>query len=135
MADSTTTSNSGTSGAKKSSAKDDGYETISVRVPKDRDEALTQRLISQLEGPKQTVVGNFADLQRMGTSVVNGGKADEGVFAPPVVTDPDTGDTQDFNPQSLEDVAAPGPVSLGADAAEAALGDRVAQGERPDNKK
>ena len=129
MADSVTTSNSGTTAKK--STKDDGYETITVRVPKDRDEALTQRLISQLEGPKQTVVGNLADLQRMGAAIVNGGKAEDGVLAPPAVTD---GDTPDFNPQPLEDVIAPGPVAFGADAAEAAFGDRVAQGERPEKK-
>lgn len=131
MADNVTTSNAG--GSSKKSKVPEGYEEITVVVPKDRDQVLSARLISQLEGPKQTVVGNFADLQRMGTATVTGGKPEDGVLAPPVTTD-DNGDTQDFNPQPLEDVIAPGPVAFGADAAEAAFGDRVAQGERPDNK-
>lgn len=130
MADNVTTSNSGGTKSTAKSTKDDGYETISVRVPKDRDAALTQRLINQLEGPKQTVVGNFADLQRAGTAVVNGGSADEGVFTPPATAD-ENGDSAEFNPQPLEDVVAPGPAAFTADVAEEVLGDRVAQGERP----
>lgn len=134
MADNVTTSGAAST-SKKSSKDDDGYETITVRVPKDRDEAATARLISQLEGPRQTVVGNYADLQRMGASIVNGGKAEDGVLTPPRVTDADTGDERKFDPQSLEDVQAPGPVAIGADAAEEIFGSKVAQGERSEKGK
>lgn len=137
MADNVTTSSASTSAAKSKVNDKDGTETFTITVNKDRaDEVLFQRTLNELNrlggNGVQTVVGNLADLQRAGAAVVNGKKADEGFLAPPTqVVD---GEEQEFAPQSLEDVIAPGPVALGADAAEAAFGDRVAQGERPDTK-
>lgn len=139
MADAVTTSNAGSSSSSKK-AKDDGTETITITVNKERgDEVAFQRALSQLKrlggDTQQTIVGNLADLQRAGAAVANGQSVEEGFLNPPATADANTGEKDDkVTPQPLEDVVAPGPVSVGADEAEVIFGDRVAQGERPESK-
>lgn len=99
-------------------------EKVTVEVPKDMDPGRKAFLLAQLKGPVETVVGNFADLQRAGAAVVSDGKkADEGFMAPP--------ESHPKEAESMEDVAAPGPAGVTAKAAEEATGFSTAQGERP----
>lgn len=135
MADAVTTSSAGSSPTKSKVNDKDGTETFTITVQKDRgDEVLFQRTLAQLKrlggDVVRTEVGNLADLQRMGAAAVNGKPVEEGVLRPP--TTGQEPNVEEAAPAPLEDVIAPGPTALGADAAEAAFGERVAQGERPD---
>lgn len=107
MADSTTTTTSGKA--------PEGYTRTTVDIPDDFDPILRERLLAQLSGPRQTFVGNIADLQRLGAQKVGGGSEAE-VFQ----VHPDEVDNAE-NAQSVEDVNAPGPAYTTAGSNYAAL--------------
>ena len=125
MADATNTTSSGKSS---SSAKaPEGFTRYTVDVPDTMDKGEVEAHLRVLRGPVTTVVGNLADLQRAGAAAANGEaspfKLGKGVEMPPEVD-------SDANLLSTEDLKSPGPVGLGADAAEEVFGSRVAQGDR-----
>lgn len=111
MADSVTTSGSSSrpkdASTKATNAKN--TNTITIEVDPDMDPVRRDLLIAQLAPRTTTVLGNLADLQRMGAAVVSGsGSAEEGVQAPP-----DVDDTSEV--QTLADANAPGLAVLGAE--------------------
>lgn len=105
----------------------EGYTRYTVDVPDDMDRGEVEAHLRVLRGSQTTVVGNLADLQRAGAAAANGDaspfKLGKGVELPPNVESKD-------EVQSAEDVKAPGPVAVTADAAEDLYGSRVAQGDR-----
>lgn len=113
----------------KSTAKSDPDAPITrtIQIDPRHEPAMVEAILRRL-APRDVVpvVGNWADVQRMGAAVVSGGSPADGVQMPPRG---DGGDEK-IKPVPLEDLTAPGPVSVTADGGEALYGERLAQGER-----
>lgn len=104
-------------------------KTIEIEVAEDIDPGLLAMTLRQLAPRRAPLVGNFADLQRMGAAQLAGeDNPVEAAVIPPPQRDGDATATVSF-----EDTVAPGPSGVPADVAEELYGSRVAQGERPEN--
>lgn len=110
---------------KNSSAK---TKTVTIEVGEDIDPEYLAMVTRQLSVRRAPIVGNFADLQRLGAAQLSG----EGDPVEAAVLTPPQQDGNAVAVVSYEDTIAPGPSGMPADVAEEVFGSRVAQGDRPE---